>query len=411
MVSSHLSKSSRLCGFLRFITEETLAGRGEHLNEQRIGIHVFERRVDYSSAEDNIVRSHASRLRQRLETYFQTEGKSETLRMEIPRGSYMPVFETVASPEVTSQKISPASDISHESLPSSRTRPSHLLWGLVACLSLSLVVSSYEWQHYWRLANTAKPESPLIRRFWTQVFGPGKRNLVVPGDSSLVLYENLTGKTVALDQYMNREYLSGMEDLSSASLAFSAKRIGHRRLTSIADLELATSLWQIREIASSQPQIRFARDLQLADLKQEDVILIGAQESNPWLTIFQPSLNFVITNDQKTTVFTVLNRSPKANELPSYRYDPHDPNGKAYALIALRPNLSGAGAVVIVEGTGIAGTEAAADFLVNQKQFEKVLASAIDKSGRISPFEILLETTNLNGSAPRSTVIAVRVGS
>lgn len=121
MASSHLSKSSRLCGFLRFITEETLAGRGERVNEQRIGIHVFERRVDYDSAEDNIVRSHASRLRQRLDAYFQAQGKSEPLRIELRRGSYVPVFELVRSldsSQVSSTDSSPLPDIAHDSLQS-----------------------------------------------------------------------------------------------------------------------------------------------------------------------------------------------------------------------------------------------------------------------------------------------------
>ena len=61
--SPRFSKSIRLCAFLRFVCKETLLDPGEHLNEQRIGVNVFERKVDYDSADDNIVRSHASRLR------------------------------------------------------------------------------------------------------------------------------------------------------------------------------------------------------------------------------------------------------------------------------------------------------------------------------------------------------------
>lgn len=94
-----------------------------------------------------------------------------------------------------------------------------------------------------------------------------------------------------------------------------------------------------------------------------------------------------------------------------YHYDPRDPNGAAYALIALRPNLSGSGSVLIVEGTGIAGTEAAAEFLVENDHLEQVLSMEIHKRGHVPQFEILLQTTNLNGSAPRSKVIAVRFGS
>jgi hypothetical protein len=72
-------------------------GRGEQLSEQRIGIHVFDRKLDYDSADDNIVRSHASRLRQRLEAYFHAEGRDETLRLELRRGSYIPNFEAVST--------------------------------------------------------------------------------------------------------------------------------------------------------------------------------------------------------------------------------------------------------------------------------------------------------------------------
>jgi hypothetical protein len=126
--------------------------------------------------------------------------------------------------------------------------------------------------------------------------------------------------------------------------------------------------------------------------------------------MFESRRNFVISNDQQTRVFTILNRSPHPGELPIYRYDPRDPQQSAYALIALRPNLSGNGNVLIVEGTGIAGTEAASDFLSSEDQIERVLAPALEKYGHIPPFEILLETTNLNGGAPQSKVVAVRFG-
>jgi hypothetical protein len=53
---------------------------------------VFGRPEGYDSNDDNIVRSYARNLRKRLEEYFSGEGSSETIRMEIPRGGYVPVF-------------------------------------------------------------------------------------------------------------------------------------------------------------------------------------------------------------------------------------------------------------------------------------------------------------------------------
>jgi hypothetical protein len=416
MRSPHFSKSSRLCEFLTFVTEETLAGRGDQLNEQRIGTRVFERRVDYDAADDNIVRSHASRLRQRLETYFQHEGSAEPLRIELRRGSYIPVFAPAPAALEPADQLTGVrvSAISQEPLRKETTTDGsfsrRVIWNLLALVVLLLGVVSYQQLQYRRLMAAQNSSSPVMKRFWNQVLSAGRRNLIVPADSSLVLFENLTGKPVSLQEYLSRDYLAGSVNAPSNSVEASAKWIGHRRLTSVADIELATSLLRIPEVTSSSPEIRFARDLQLADLKEANVVLIGAEESDPWLSIFQSNLNFVISNDQKSTVFTVKNRSPRANEPVAYQYDPRDPKSKAYALIALRPNLSGDGHVLIVQGTGIAGTEAAADFLVDKAKLESVLAPVIGRSGRVPPFEILLETTNLNGSAPRSQVVAARFG-
>ncbi len=85
--------SQRLSAFLLYVSEQTLRGRGDALNERLIGEMVFERSRDYDPRDDNIVRSHASRLRARLEEYFEREGASERLKVSIPRGSYAPVFE------------------------------------------------------------------------------------------------------------------------------------------------------------------------------------------------------------------------------------------------------------------------------------------------------------------------------
>jgi hypothetical protein len=157
------------------------------------------------------------------------------------------------------------------------------------------------------------------------------------------------------------------------------------------------------------PTIRFARDVQVSDLKGSNGVLIGAREANPWLAMFEARRNFTIEDDQQTRIFTVLNRSPRSGESPAYYAQSGDPKHLAYALIALTPNLDSSGYILIVEGTSIAGTEAAADFLTHSpSRIESVLSPVLKQYGRIPPFEVLLETTNLNGSASQSRVLAFR---
>src|SRR5579863_1497618 len=97
VVSPGFVNSQRLAAFLLYVSRQTLTGNGDALNERLIGETVFERSPDYDPRDDNIVRSHASRLRARLEEYFEREGDSEPIRVSIPRGSYAPVFKGVAA--------------------------------------------------------------------------------------------------------------------------------------------------------------------------------------------------------------------------------------------------------------------------------------------------------------------------
>src|SRR5579862_5542248 len=93
IASAHFSKAERLSSLLIYICDLALDGRADELSEQNIGEAVFGRSRDYDSANDGIVRAQVSRLRQRLELYFDGEGAEEPIRIVIPRGGYIPFFE------------------------------------------------------------------------------------------------------------------------------------------------------------------------------------------------------------------------------------------------------------------------------------------------------------------------------
>ena len=90
--------------FLTFIVQETLAGRGDRLKGYSIAVQVFERPADFDAQTDPLVRVEAGRLRRRLAEYYQSQGRDDAVRIELPRGGYTPVFvrhlpESSAIPE------------------------------------------------------------------------------------------------------------------------------------------------------------------------------------------------------------------------------------------------------------------------------------------------------------------------
>lgn len=94
IVSTPTFKSSRiLSSFLEFVIEKTLAGKEDEIKEYSIGISVLSRNIDFNPQLDAIVRIHAGRLRRALKEYYYDAGKNDPIVIEIPKGSYIPVFQ------------------------------------------------------------------------------------------------------------------------------------------------------------------------------------------------------------------------------------------------------------------------------------------------------------------------------
>src|SRR5271165_2474334 len=79
--------------FLRFVVGKALAGEAETVKEYLIGLEVFHRRSDYDPATDPIVRAEARRLRARLAEYYKTLGEHNQVRISLPKGAYVPLFQ------------------------------------------------------------------------------------------------------------------------------------------------------------------------------------------------------------------------------------------------------------------------------------------------------------------------------
>jgi len=74
--SSGFARNDRLSGFLRFVVEQELFGRGDELKESVIGVEYFGRQPDYDVRQDSVVRTEAAKLRSRLAEYYVAEGRS-----------------------------------------------------------------------------------------------------------------------------------------------------------------------------------------------------------------------------------------------------------------------------------------------------------------------------------------------
>jgi hypothetical protein len=198
LATPEFERSPRLAEFLRHVCRLALEGRGNEISEQSLGEAVFGRTPGFDSSADTIVRSHALRLRHRLEFYFSSEGAHEPLWIEIPRGGYVPRFYTPQSeipsaPEIPvkaeetidgpSLRIGTQQTSPHVSR-QSKWFQSTWIKSFVAGIAVGAVAIAvaYHLAHDATLA-AGKPEikqTDIQRQFWSSLFTAGGRTLIVP---------------------------------------------------------------------------------------------------------------------------------------------------------------------------------------------------------------------------------------
>lgn len=415
-VSKEFSKAAKLRSFLQYVCWNTLSDRTEELHEQQIGRAVFGRRPDYNPAEDNIVRVEARELRKRLDRYFLRQGSTEPLRIVIPKGSYSARFEP--NPRVSQSKevpATPAESPARNSLkksadsPKGDTERSWRGWRFAVLLAslLVLLVSLY-----WFVGRAGKttPQPPASKSspeasVWHLLF-PGTSTLsIVSADSSLVLVEYISHKTLSLADYLSSQY-----DQTQGNPVL--QRIVPNPYVDLSDLRITAKIVHSIGPLDINVQVRYPRYINLTDLDTGNLVLLGSAFSDPWINKFHPKMNFVVQMDQKSQNLCFVNKKPKPGELD--RYCAEGGPGQedvTYGLVTYLPNLQHTGNILLLAGTTGGGTEAAGDFMTDPHYAASLLHHLnLKPQTRALPyFQILLKTVVLNNAPGNLTVIAHRI--
>jgi adenylate cyclase len=92
LASPEFHATDRQREFLRFVVTETMVGRSGDIKGYTVATQVFGRSEDFDQATDPIVSIQANKLRRALERYYLTAGKHDPIRIDIPKGTYVPAF-------------------------------------------------------------------------------------------------------------------------------------------------------------------------------------------------------------------------------------------------------------------------------------------------------------------------------
>lgn len=433
LASPRLKRSARMRELLAYVGRRALEDRCEQLREQEIGTEVFGREPGYDTSVDNIVRVNATELRKRIESYFETEGQNEALIMEIPRGSYIPVFRyrpleslmmpaAAASSSTVSATAAPTllgEPEPEQPVPArlAEPRPRQTRWiaGAVAA-ALAIIALSIGCLLLW-MQNRAMHRllypweyKPAVAELWSGFLKANPTTDVVLADNGFGMFQTISGQSFSLQNYLNRSYVSKISDLHvTPDMRSTLEMLARRTLVSRGGFTMAQHLADLEPLGN-KIHLYFARNYMPSLIKRDNVILFGTRLSNPWMEIYDNRLNFVLernTNVQNPNApgaprLMVIDRSPHAGEQTVYM-----PSGTSgYCTAAYLPNMEHTGRVMLIEGTSSEAAQGCGEFLLS----EPAMANLEKKLGQkpFPYFQVLLRTSELIDMPITSTLVAYR---
>lgn len=386
--SRHFRNSRRYPAFLAHIVRHTLDGDLDSLKERILGIEVFKRPHDYDTGADPVVRITAGEVRKRIALYYHDEGTEQELRIELPPGSYVPVFfvpgigsvlaEAAPVPSPSPAQVS-APDESHRieivepgAPAAARARLAARTWIVTASLAIVLCVAvASTW--YW-----AWISSP-VEAMWRPFFNSPDPVLVVVGRTRTTAAAN-----PAMDSH-SHDHMSFNDALALANIT------------------------GLMEIHQQSYRVQSASTTSLDDLRKRPVVLISAF-LNPWSARVLSPLRFSlvrqqIADDGSTMLGSIIDhRHPGL----SWNFDftkPVTANSKDYAIVArVHSDLTEA-PVAIIAGLGAAATESAGEF-ASTPEYLRQISDIAPKDWRNKSFELVLEVPMVDGKAGHARIVA-----
>lgn len=411
LASRAFANRLRLREFLSYVCEETLAGRDAMVKEQSIALAVFHK--DGSGAgDDNVVRVTARHVRAKLEEYYLTEGAADPVQIRIPRGTYVPTFTEIEPASTQEQQLplpAPVEKAPPAPSPVVRANPSNWVvwsgWIVAGLLTVALVFAGF-WPPGLATvrATTTSPSSRTILGHLQPA--DGRRTLVVCADGAVQFIKAAYGSSISLLEYQEagalRSRLPGWDRIPGAiEWVENSQMIQMSAVLAIEQL--------MRAFPPDALSLRHPRQITERDLVEDSAILLSGPFANPWVQMFEDKLNFRVTDAPGGKV-AVRNTAPAAGEQAEYLPAQGSSGYIAYSRLALLPNLSGRGKVLLIGGPSTSLMEVLARSAASESFLHDLRTRlGLRPDEPLPHFEMLVEVREMSRAPVEVRVLAARI--
>jgi hypothetical protein len=389
------SNSKRYPALLAYTVEQTLLGNASELKERSIGVEVFGRSPSYDANADPVVRITAGEVRKRLSQYYYDSTHDGELVIELPIGSYVPIFhapEPVPEPLPEPEPVAALPELTAPpaSLPpvaaSAPQHPWRLRWLLVAGLVVLAAAAGIDIGL--RYHPTQPPSN--IDRFWQPVISSANPATFCLGEPA----KNIDVSTI-------NNFEAPVPPSKPEQLYVRLHYSGNLALADVITLTRAAAALEARHKTF---RVVPASEATFQQLREGPIVLIGAFD-NIWTLRVTQKLRFGFESKDGVAVL-VDRKSPKQTSWATAWDLPYQKLSRDYAIVARIHDSTTGQPVIIAAGISEEGTEAAGEILYNPVYLDSLLAKA-PPDWEKKNMEAVIETQVIQGHSGPPNVLAV----
>ena len=398
VLSSSTFRGTKRCkDFTQYVCLKALQGESGTLKERTIAIDVFNRRSAEDSADENIVRVGAREVRKRLAIYYSSEGADDPVRIELPIGSYVPVFhyraETSHGHDIP---LSLVTDQANSRLPRRTLRDWRWMTVAVACLTLLGTLATAAW-----LRSERRPGTQFSS-FWEPAFASSAPLVVL---SHPIVYEP-SSRALRLDEQMN-----GLSELPvQRAIKLPSNMVNgsdfvpvFNEYVGLGDATAALDMYSLFAQHSIKPQLRMADKLDFEDLYGSTAVLIGGSFSNRWTAEVTKNLRYRFRFEEQSKPWIIDSDSKQMWGLAGMTDDQRTPED--YILICRMPHAQTGKFMLIVAGLTVFGTEAGGKVLSDPSLLEPILKN-LPKDWAARNLEMVMRVEVIGGGPALPKLVA-----
>jgi hypothetical protein len=426
-------QSKRYPVLLRFVVEQVLKGTSDQVKERLIGMEVFGRPPGYDANADPVVRVTAGEIRKRLAQYYYDPLHAGEIRIELPTGSYVPVFQRWRETEPAPNEGVPESPTSPDQPHPPLTQPG-LQLGWPASVTEAIASnglptgSGAQRDAAYRpvvhhTTHTTHPILMVLLVLVTLLLGLGggygyrryrESRMPVAADVNRDLdafWQPMTAGPATVTFCLGEPARDSSGDTDPAQTIHHAKlaeplyfRLRQSGLFALADVTTLTRMTAVLQRQGKAFRVSAASESSFAQLREGPAVFIGAFD-NLWTMRLTRDLRFGFDSIDGNAFIVDRKSSAKTTWFTAWDL-PYEKLSRDYAIVArFQDSLTGQ-PVVLASGISEEGTEAAGELISEPANLAGLLKKA-PGNWRNMNMEAVIETRVIDGHAGPPQVLAV----